>query len=67
MACAHPHDHDHHGEVVAFAICETCGQVSEFADDTVTARLEAWGRDHGFRSRKAVIEIRGVCAACGQA
>lgn len=67
VACAHPHDHDHHADVIAFAICETCGQVTEFADETVTARLDEWGRNNGFHSRKAVIELRGTCNACAQA
>lgn len=41
VACAHPHEHAHghkHG-IIAFAICENCGQVDEFSDATVDNRL----------------------------
>jgi Fur family zinc uptake transcriptional regulator len=59
VACAHGHDHgDAHG-LVAFAICETCGRVDEFADDEITARLSGWARDTGFRASKTTIEHCG--------
>ena len=65
VACAHPHVHDH--EVTAFAICDRCGQVSEFSDPVVAERLAQWGATAGFSSSKAVLEIRGLCAVCGAA
>ncbi|MGE4247385.1 MAG: Fur family transcriptional regulator, partial [Parvibaculaceae bacterium] len=36
VACAHPHDHIH--GLIAFAICESCGQVDEFPDAVVEKR-----------------------------
>jgi len=30
VACAEPHDHSH--SMTAFAICDTCGQVTEMSD-----------------------------------
>lgn len=66
VACAHPHEHAHghtHG-LVAFAICENCGQVDEFSDATVEKRLRGWANDHAFKLSKATIELRGTCASC---
>jgi len=63
VACAHPHNHG----MIAFAICEKCGQVSEFSDDIITQRVREWTTQNGFKQTKTTIEIRGVCAACGTA
>jgi Fur family zinc uptake transcriptional regulator len=63
VACAHPHDHHAHG-MIAFAICEKCGQVDEFSDDTVESRLNGWSKDHAFKLSKTTIEMRGTCAQC---
>jgi Fur family transcriptional regulator, zinc uptake regulator len=65
MACAHDHHHDH--GVAAFAICETCGQVNEFADSSITERLAAWAKANGFHASKTGIELRGQCARCALA
>ncbi|MBA5777170.1 transcriptional repressor [Stappia sp. F7233] len=62
VACAHPHCHT--AGVIAFAICEDCGQVNEFSDDVVADRLGAWAHDHHFAAAKTTIEIRGRCAGC---
>lgn len=62
VACAHPHDHQH--GLIAFAICDNCGQVDEFADDVVEERLKGWSKDHGFYLAKTTIEMRGTCATC---
>ncbi|MFC0245477.1 Fur family transcriptional regulator [Falsochrobactrum ovis] len=66
VACAHPQEHAHghkHG-IIAFAICENCGQVDEFSDATVEKRLKGWAHDHGFKLSKTTIELRGTCADC---
>ena len=65
VACAHPHVHDH--ALAAFAICDTCGQASEFSDEEIEDRLSAWSVANGFRLAKTTIEIRGTCAACSAA
>jgi Fur family transcriptional regulator, zinc uptake regulator len=71
VACSDPHDHGHaHGHshgMTAFAICDTCGQVAEFCDETVGERLGAWVGASGFVAKKAVIEFRGTCAKCAEA
>lgn len=66
VACAHPHDHVHgqrHG-LIAFAICDNCGQVDEFLDSAVENRLTGWAREHSFKLAKTTIELRGTCANC---
>jgi len=65
VACAHPHPHDHGN--AAFAICEACGRVDEFSDETVQSRLADWSSRNGFAITRTTIEIRGTCAACAQA
>lgn len=67
VACSHPHNHSHSHGVTAFAICEKCGQVSEFSDDVITARVREWTNGNGFKPSKTTVEIRGVCASCGGA
>ena len=62
VACAEPHDHSH--SMTAFAICDSCGQVTEMSDHDVDHRLDEWVRSTGFAAKKAVIEFRGVCAKC---
>ena len=62
VACAEPHDHSH--SIIAFAICDQCGQASEFSDHAIGHQLDDWVRSTGFAPKKAVIEFRGVCAKC---
>ena len=62
VACAEPHDHSH--SMTAFAICDKCGQVTEFSDETVGKQLDQWVGSTGFVAKKAVIEFRGTCGKC---
>lgn len=62
VACAEPHCHQ--SGSIAFAICETCGQVDEFADEVVTERLQGWAAQNGFAASRTTVEIRGLCAKC---
>ncbi|MBX3582371.1 MAG: transcriptional repressor [Rhizobiaceae bacterium] len=62
VACAEEHDHSH--GMVAFAICDQCGQVAELSDHDVGHKLDDWVRSTGFKPKKAVIEFRGTCAKC---
>ena len=64
VACAHPGDDCHSHGIVAFAICESCGQVTEFHDHEVDHRLMEWVRGQKFKPEKTTIEIRGLCEAC---
>lgn len=62
VACCGSHGHD--ASMIAFAICNECGQVSEFADDVVSERLERWVGERGFVATTTAIEIRGTCETC---
>lgn len=62
VACAHPHCH--RAGLTAFAICEKCGQVDEFADEDVRDRLNQWSAGKGFHPYRTVVEMRGLCAGC---
>ncbi len=62
VACCGSHGHD--ASMVAFAICNDCGRVSEFADDTVSERLRKWVGERGFEATTTAIEIRGRCHEC---
>ena len=63
VACSH--EDGHRTELVAFAICETCGQVAEFSDREIAGRLAGWAGRNAFAIAKTTIEIRGLCAHCG--
>jgi len=62
VACS---DNDcHRAGMIAFAICDKCGQVSEFSDFVLRQRLEGWAQHEGFRATRSVVEIQGKCARC---
>lgn len=65
VACCGSHDND--AGMIAFAICNDCGQVNEFADKVVSERLQKWVGDRGFKASSTAIEIRGLCSACAAA
>jgi len=62
VVCAHPGCHSH--AMIAFAICEKCGKVEEFADTEVEERLGSWVKANKFKPSKTIIEIRGMCETC---
>ena len=62
VACRQPECDTH--ETVAFTICETCGQVDEVADGTLTEQLKRLAREAGFALKKSTVELRGLCRAC---
>jgi len=65
VACSHPAHETH--SMTAFAICEACGNVSEFSDVSLAARLQGWAGGEGFRINKSTIEVHGLCDACAAA
>lgn len=67
VCCANAEKHARTGGVAAFAICNNCGRVDEFADEEVENRLGLWAEGHGFRLTHTTIELRGDCAECGSA
>lgn len=63
VACAHPHAPHKHG-LIAFAICDTCGQASEFADAAIEKRLRGWADGHAFKAGMSLLEMHGTCEQC---
>lgn len=62
VACADAHCH--RKGLIAFAICEGCGKVDEFADAVIEERLGDWAAHQGFKVERTTMEIRGKCAEC---
>ena len=65
VACAD--EHCHRSGLIAFAICEGCGKVDEFADGVIEDRLGEWAAGTGFVVERMTMEIRGKCGACATA
>jgi len=49
---------------IAFAICDSCGRVEEFAEPAVEQQLRRWSRQAGFTPSRTMIELRGLCQEC---
>ena len=54
----------HAAGTIAFAICEHCGRVEEFADPTLEGHLKKWSKGSGFKPNRTTIELRGLCKNC---
>jgi Fur family zinc uptake transcriptional regulator len=61
VACSRPA----HSGCAGFAICDGCGQVTEFTSEPLIAGLATWAAGHAFRMTGATIEVKGRCADCG--
>ena len=60
VACNHPH----HANKAVFAICDTCGAVTEFDSASAIKALQAWAKSAEFQVRSMTLELRGKCKAC---
>ena len=64
----HPHDDDRQPRrAVAFTICDGCGAVEEFTDDSLFRQLDRGLGQRRFTPRTSAIEVRGLCEVCGSA
>lgn len=50
----------------AFAICDNCGHVEEFVDDSLGRCLDRWMKGSAFSLRSSTIELRGKCSVCAK-
>ena len=48
-----------------FLICDSCGQAVHIDDDRLTGALIEAARAAGLADVRPVVELRGLCAACG--
>jgi len=62
LACGHGHKHE---EPVVFLICETCGAVTEATSKALHREIAGLGLESGFAPQSEVLEITGLCRACG--
>jgi Fur family zinc uptake transcriptional regulator len=62
IACSHPECEDH--GLAAFAICKTCGNITEFNDAAVADDVKKRMKTIDFRPQSTTLEIRGTCALC---
>lgn len=62
IACAHPQCHLQ--GLAVFAICDQCGQTTEFAEPVIEKQVIQWARSNHFHPTKTTVEIRGNCANC---
>lgn len=62
VACAHTGCAAH--GAAAFAICENCGDVSEFTPEKAMDLLRTWTEQQGFQLSRTTIELRGTCKGC---
>lgn len=53
-----------HSGAAVFAICDSCGTVSEFAAADVSKNLATHLKESGFVLNKTTIELRGECRQC---
>ena len=47
-----------------FLVCDECGEATHFDDDGVSREVRSLATRAGFATRRPVIEVRGLCAAC---
>lgn len=63
-ACFHPESG--HRECF-FLLCSVCGNLTEFCGGALPQAVEDAVAREGFRKTGMVLEVRGVCADCGEA
>lgn len=60
---ANSHPGCHHDCI--FLICDKCGQTRHLDDERLTDGLVGAAREAGYNAVRPVVELRGLCAACG--
>jgi len=62
VACSHGNCHEH--GLIAFAICEGCGNVTELGEKDIESHILSLTQKHDFKPKSTSIEIHGTCAHC---
>ena len=62
IACTHPHE----GKPAAMLVCEKCGLVAELDAPEMFEALQSAAKSQGFAVHRSVVELTGLCAACGE-
>lgn len=66
LACSHEHDGAVPGRdpMLVFLLCEACGAAAEAEPPALAAAIGDIAGSAGFEVSAAVLELRGLCAAC---
>ena len=62
VACCHPDCKSQ--KVIAFMICNTCGEVNEIADHLMVKQIASAAKKANFYLQNSVVELRGNCVLC---
>ena len=54
-----------HDSTPVFAICNDCGIVKEYFDETLSSNIANISKQSGFVADRSIIEIHGRCDQCG--
>lgn len=53
------------GQAAILSICDDCGTVEERTEPDLVSQLTSFVETTGFEAQRHVIEVHGVCGACG--
>ncbi len=53
-----------HASTPVFAICNDCGNVKEYFDETLSSNIANISKQSGFVADRSIIEIHGRCDQC---
>ena len=53
-----------HDATPVFAICNDCGNVKEYLDETLSSNIANISEQSGFVADRSIIEIHGRCEQC---
>jgi Fur family zinc uptake transcriptional regulator len=62
VMCVGPHAHGRGTAILV--VCEQCGRVAEFSDETIDRRLAEWASRERFQIETTSLEVNGRCADC---
>ena len=62
VACRHPEGES--DSMVAFTICEICGEVTEISNEAFDQHLNELAGIAGFTLKKSMVELFGHCELC---
>ena len=62
VVCCHVHEAG--CSTVAFTLCKSCGEVTEFANSNLTTSLSHDLEAAGFSPERTMIEVTGLCEPC---
>lgn len=58
------HEHARASDIIAFAICQACGNVSELCDTAIAKPLNQAATQQNFIIKNTTIELDGLCNNC---